>query len=291
MPIGAKIKEFRTKNSLTQKELAEKLNVTFQAVSRWENDEAEPSFDTLKEMTNIFGCTADDLFGIVKDEGVSETNQEAQPEIEKEESVFITCDGCKKHITDKNDLNRIEEEKTERIGRTSRKVIVQHTLCNDCLEIRKAQEEELHRKAQEIVEQKYLKRRIHSFVWPSIFAAFFIAGSIMNFVDGNIQNGIVGLVLAVLAFTFLGTMILFNTFIPNLWFTVASWGFVKMPGVIMEFSIDGIIAGIVVKIILWFFGLLIALAFAALATVIAVPLSFFVYPFAIRRNILKFGNI
>ena len=44
MGIGSKIKEYRTKCSLTQKELAEKLFVTYQAVSRWEKDEAELIF-------------------------------------------------------------------------------------------------------------------------------------------------------------------------------------------------------------------------------------------------------
>ena len=37
--LGEKIKKLRTTNSLTQKDLAEKLFVTAQAVSRWENNE------------------------------------------------------------------------------------------------------------------------------------------------------------------------------------------------------------------------------------------------------------
>ena len=38
---------------LTQKDLADKLFVTYQAVSRWENEDAEPSIDTIKEICGI----------------------------------------------------------------------------------------------------------------------------------------------------------------------------------------------------------------------------------------------
>ena len=64
MSIGPKIKEYRVKAGLTQKELADKLFVTYQAVSRWENDDAEPSISTLKEICRILNCTTDELFEI-----------------------------------------------------------------------------------------------------------------------------------------------------------------------------------------------------------------------------------
>lgn len=66
MGVGPKIKEYRIKAGLTQKDLADKLHVTYQAVSRWENDDAEPSIDTLKEMCGILNCSIEELFDMEK---------------------------------------------------------------------------------------------------------------------------------------------------------------------------------------------------------------------------------
>ena len=44
------LKNIRVKNSLTQDEMAEKLSVTRQAVSRWENGDSTPNIETLKQI-------------------------------------------------------------------------------------------------------------------------------------------------------------------------------------------------------------------------------------------------
>lgn len=46
--------ELRTQKGLTQDELAEKVFVTRQAVSRWENGETIPNTETLKLLSKIF---------------------------------------------------------------------------------------------------------------------------------------------------------------------------------------------------------------------------------------------
>lgn len=68
MNIGERIKYYRLRKNLTQKDLAGYLHVTFQAISRWERDETEPSLDDILKMTKIFGITVDELLGINKDE-------------------------------------------------------------------------------------------------------------------------------------------------------------------------------------------------------------------------------
>lgn len=57
------LKELRTKNGLTQDEMAEKLFVTRQAVSRWENGETVPSTDTLKMISKTFNVSINTLLG------------------------------------------------------------------------------------------------------------------------------------------------------------------------------------------------------------------------------------
>lgn len=55
--------ELRTKNGLSQDELAEKVFVTRQAVSRWENGETVPSTDTLKLLSKLFNVSINTLLG------------------------------------------------------------------------------------------------------------------------------------------------------------------------------------------------------------------------------------
>ena len=55
--------ELRTKNGLSQDELAEKVFVTRQAVSRWENGETVPSTETLKLLSELFGVSINTLLG------------------------------------------------------------------------------------------------------------------------------------------------------------------------------------------------------------------------------------
>lgn len=56
MEAGNILYELRTKNGLSQDELAQKLFVTRQAVSRWENGETVPNTETLKLLSRFLTC-------------------------------------------------------------------------------------------------------------------------------------------------------------------------------------------------------------------------------------------
>ena len=57
------IRELRSKSGLSQEELAEKIFVTRQAVSRWENGETTPNIDTLKLLSKLFDVSINTLLG------------------------------------------------------------------------------------------------------------------------------------------------------------------------------------------------------------------------------------
>ena len=59
--IKDKILELRKANEMTQQQLAEKLIVTPQAVSRWEKGETEPDADTMIKIAEIFNVSLDEL--------------------------------------------------------------------------------------------------------------------------------------------------------------------------------------------------------------------------------------
>lgn len=61
LKIGHYIQQLRKSAGMTQKELAEKLNISFQAVSKWENGDALPDTGLLLDLCDILNTTADKL--------------------------------------------------------------------------------------------------------------------------------------------------------------------------------------------------------------------------------------
>ena len=71
MTLGEKIRFLRTKESITQEELAEKLNVSRSAIAKWETDNGTPDIANLKMISQIFKISIDEL---LKDElGLSDS--------------------------------------------------------------------------------------------------------------------------------------------------------------------------------------------------------------------------
>ena len=61
LKIGRYMQQLRKAAGMTQKDLAEKMNVSFQAVSKWENGDSLPDTGILLDLCDILGTTADKL--------------------------------------------------------------------------------------------------------------------------------------------------------------------------------------------------------------------------------------
>ncbi len=77
--IGKKLYDLRKQSGFTQDYVAEKLGVSAQAVSKWENDIACPDIMTLPKIAEIYGITIDELF----------KNEEVQSKVKYEKTEKV----------------------------------------------------------------------------------------------------------------------------------------------------------------------------------------------------------
>lgn len=68
MSFGEKLQNLRKEKKMSQEQLADKLGISRQAVSKWESDQTYPEMDKLIALTKIFDCSMDDL--VQKEKGV-----------------------------------------------------------------------------------------------------------------------------------------------------------------------------------------------------------------------------
>lgn len=61
MKLGERLLELRKEKHLSQEEVADRLNVTRQTVSKWETDQSVPDFDKIVPICELFGITTNEL--------------------------------------------------------------------------------------------------------------------------------------------------------------------------------------------------------------------------------------
>ena len=84
--IGQFIAILRKANGLTQQELADRLNVSNKAVSRWERDESAPDITLIPALAEILGVTCDEL---LKGERITYSEQSEKKEVKVEKQVKL----------------------------------------------------------------------------------------------------------------------------------------------------------------------------------------------------------
>ena len=60
--LGERLYELRKDKKLSQEEVADKLNVTRQTISKWETDQSMPDFDKIVPLCELYGISPNELF-------------------------------------------------------------------------------------------------------------------------------------------------------------------------------------------------------------------------------------
>lgn len=89
MELGKRIKQLRFKAGMTQEQLAEKLGIGAQSVSKWENAVAMPDITALPLLAEIFGVTIDDLFDLTTEQRLNRIENRMDAEEELPADVFL----------------------------------------------------------------------------------------------------------------------------------------------------------------------------------------------------------
>ena len=314
MEIGDRIKELRISKNMTQKQLADKLFITPQALSKWEMNENEPSLDTIKKLCKEFDVSLSYLVNgeeekkIVEEttNNIEETKNEVAivPTIQaetptepkviekviiKEESkpVLALCSRCNKPLYKQDEIVRRSIPHRVRHGKHHTTTYTNDIICKDCqhkfLEEEKRARQESYRNRCELVR----RRRIRSYVLGTLItlAAFGITLAVCFNIKG-LQPGYIALysLSTLLLFPFLGCIFLNNNFIIYVFAKIFSFSFVKMPGIIFSLSFDGLKFLIFCKILFAIIGFLLGVFFFLAALAISCALSIFVYPFALYNS-------
>lgn len=106
MTTGQRIKDARKAAGMTQKELGEKLGLSFQSIAQWENNLRKPKYETLEKIAQALDTTVDELMGI---------GNLSEERIKKRQRESLKADGY-------------EQEKIDKIMETSEKIFTKAEL-------------------------------------------------------------------------------------------------------------------------------------------------------------------
>lgn len=278
--LGKKITEHRKKLELTQKDLGDMLNVSPQAVSKWENGQAEPDASTMRKLCSIFKISTDELLGIEQPReetaataatapAPAQTAPEAPAERVTEQKIINGyCERCKKPVGP-------GEYVITHSGRS-----IQHIFCNQCkTEIDKAG------RISEYTDHK--KRTVKSVIWGAVAGVLAAAGMLVCLLVGDptfpkADTAILTVVAGVSFFSFIMQALWEGVVTDMFFFFLKSF---KMPGVIFTLDLDGLIFLILVKIGGAILGAILSVVFFLIGLIITPLVSVFILPFAaIKRS-------
>lgn len=105
LKFGAIIKKLRTERGITQEELANKIGVSFQAVSKWETNATTPDISILPHLALFFGVTMDTLFSMDQDDYLEKISNMIRDEYSISTENFIWAERYLKGVLGEEQQN------------------------------------------------------------------------------------------------------------------------------------------------------------------------------------------
>lgn len=281
MTLGQKLKELRSLKGLTQKELADKLHVSFQTVSKWENGENEPDIATLKELAALFNCSVDYLIGS-EQEGLTPAPQNNQTVVIHQKELHV-CEHCHKDIPE-NEF--VMENVVARHGGRGRPTQYREAYYHiSCLEkVRKDRAEAAAR----VKSIKAARAKKLSFGWGIAggVVAFAIALAIFLANMDKVNPGLGVLFSVLIGYGIFAMLycIISGSYIGEVFVWCAGLS-IRFPGLIFSWDIEGIIWVIGMKILFAILGFLIGVFALLFAIVFSASLGMVSFPFVLIHNI------
>lgn len=292
MTLGRKLACYRKLAGLTQQQLGEHLNLSAQAISKWEKDLTEPDLATLRVLAELYKVTVDELLDLnsgFADPAAAE--EEPEPEAEQEERTFAPpigfCKECGVTVTEEN------------LG-ASDPII----LCKKCVAAgeerrRRAAAEEQRKRAaaqaerERALEQKRGQARHHrnlALVVGGLAATVFFALALIGLI-GDFSVGM-------LCFMLIGTYVVF-AFIFCLFYDCVVQDVVieligksiEWPGLIFDFDLDGCLWYIGMRILFFILGVIFGIVMGIIGITLGLICAPFVFPFVMKKvvNCVKNG--
>ena len=286
MTLGQKLAGYRKLSGLTQQQLGERLNISAQAISKWEKDLSEPALATLRTLAELYKVSVDELLDLnagFADASVLTDDEEetaSDPAAQSASAPIGVCKECGLTVTEEN------------LGTTQPVVMCKNCLAEKERKEKQAAEEAARKREQAIRNAKLAEegnrrhRRNHrtlSFCIAGLVTAIFIgiivACMVSNFSGALIGVGIVG---SYIVFAFVSCLF-YDCIVQEVvldWFDKS----LHFPGLIFTFDIDGIIWLIGMKLLFWFIGLLFGLLTGILGVIIGMLFAPFVFPFLMSKE-------
>ena len=287
MTLGQRLKKLRSEKGLTQKDLADQLHVSFQTVSKWENDENEPDISTLKELAKLYGCSVDSLLGDEEEfieEAVATPVEQVTQTIIVHENGMHVCESCNKDIPAEE--LAIENVCVRSGGRGRSAEYRQAFYHKSCLKEIQKQREVAARRAKLAHASKMKKL---SFGWGIAGGVIALGAALALFLIFG--KGIVHPALAVLYSCLIGYgifaaiyCIISGSYIGDVFVWCASLS-IKFPGLIFSWDIEGFIWVIAMKVLFAILGFIVGIMALLFGIAMSALLGGVSFPFVLIHNI------